>query len=386
MRGSKRETAPGVWRLRAYVGRDPITGAEQQASRTFRGSARDADTALARLVIEAADGRHATASTTVAGLLSTFCDHSERIGRSPTTIEEYRRMSAALANGVGSVALADLTPHHLDRLYGVLASRGIDGGRGPLSAASVNRYHDMIKAACRQAVKWGWLAENPAERATPPSEHPKRVASPSPVDLRQLIETAAAHEPRYGILLVLAAITGARRGELCALRWSDVDLAAGVVHIRRSAKQVGREVLIGTTKTHQERTVAIPPEAVALLAGWRRTVDDTAARSEIPLVDDPYVFSAVADYSRPMKPATLSSWFASLARRTGMPYHLHQLRHFAATQLIGAGVDAVTVANRLGHSDPAITLRVYAHAIKDRDRAAAAQLGALVVPELPTGE
>ncbi len=169
-------------------------------------------------------------------------EHSERIGRSPTTLHEYRRMTRALeAGAIATCPIRKLTAKDLDDLYGHLATHGLatPKARGPLSAASINRYHDMIKAALRQAVRWGWLETNPANSATPPTERRTKAAPPTPAELRAMIAAAAAKDPAQGVLLALAATTGGRRGELCALRWSDVDLDAGLVH-HPASPQAGR--------------------------------------------------------------------------------------------------------------------------------------------------
>lgn len=388
MRGSMDERRPGIWRLRVYTGKDPVTGRKLHASRTFMGTRRQAETALSRFVTDVSKGASGQPSTmTVAGLLDAFCDHSENVGRSPTTVAEYRRLSLNLRHGIGHTQLAKLRPAHLDELYAVLGSRGVPGGRGGLSPASVNRYHDLLKSACRQAVKWGWLDASPVDRATAPSEPRAKVSAPTPTELHCLIARAAATKPSNGLLIALAAITGARRGELCALRWSDLDLDEGVVHIRRAVKQVGRTLTIGDTKTHAERAVALAPDAVEMLRRFRLQLDKLATEIEIPLARDPFVFSPAVDHGRPYPPHTVSVMFSRISAKCGTSFHLHQLRHFAATQAIAAGFDPVAVAARLGHADASVTLRVYGHAIEDRDRQIADTLGGIVSPaQLERGE
>jgi integrase len=236
----------------------------------------------------------------------------------------------------------------------------------------VRRYHALLSAALQQAIKWDWIESNPARRASPPSEPRPKVSAPTPAELRQLIDGAAAVKPAHGILVAFAAITGARRGEVCGLRWSDIDLDAGTVRIWRSIRQVGQELIEGDTKTHQERSVALPAPAVASLQRYRAQIEKASA--------DPFVFSPRPDHSTPYTPDAISRMFARVARDAGLPYHLHQLRHFAATQAIAAGFDAVSVAARLGHADPSVTLRVYSHSLEDRDRALGAALGELVIP------
>jgi integrase len=159
---------------------------------------------------------------------------------------------------------------------------------------------------------------------------------------------------------------------VCALRWSDIDLDGGIVHFRRAIKQVGSRMIEGDTKTHQERSVALPPQAVDQLRGYRLVLDG--------LADDPFVVSPVPDHGKPYTPDAVSRMFRRIARAAGQPYHLHQLRHFSATQAIAAGLGAVSVAARLSLADASVTLRVYAHAVEARDHEAGDFLGGLVMP------
>lgn len=379
MKGGLYETRPGVWRLRVFVGNDPVTGEKRRVSRTFVGPKRAAETALSKFVAEMADGTPGSPTMTVSGLLAAFCAHSETVGRSPTTLAEYRRLSRNLAAGIGKVKLSKLTPHHLDELYSTLGRRGVTGGDGALSPASVNRYHDLLKAACRQAVKWGWLDANPVDRASPPSEPRAKVTAPSPAELRLLIAKAAeSREPSNALLIALAALTGARRGELAALRWSDIGVEPGVVIFRRAVKQVGGSWTIGDTKTHSERSVQLPKSAAVAVGAHMAQVATFAAEVEVPLHRDPFLFSPSTAHDRPLLPSSISHAFSRTAKACGLPYHLHQLRHFAATQAIAAGFDPVSVAARLGHADPSVTMRVYSHALDSVDKAIGDHLGELV--------
>ena len=156
--------------------------------------------------------------------------------------------------------------------------------------------------------------------------------------------------------------------------------------VRRSVWQVRRSMGVKDTKTHQVRRIALDQNATALLRARRAGVDADATAAGITLAQEAFVWSPVADGSTPRTPDSLTRAFARLCgsleaeakaagRREQYRFRLHDLRHFSATELIGAGVDIRTVAGRLGHADPAITLRVYAHALEERDRAAAELLG-----------
>jgi hypothetical protein len=169
--------------------------------------------------------------------------------------------------------------------------------------------------------------------------------------------------------------TGARRGELCALRWSNVDLDRGVITLRRAISQFGRERSEKDTKTHQQRRLTLDPETVTVLAEhWERCQERAASVGEV-LGRDAFVFSLVPDSSTHLVPSSVSQRYSRLAARLGVETHLHCLRHYSATELIGAGVDVRTVAGRLGHSGGGVTtLRVYAAWLAEADQRAAAGL------------
>jgi integrase len=166
---------------------------------------------------------------------------------------------------------------------------------------------------------------------------------------------------------------------LCALRWSDVDLAVGAVRIERSLAQVGDDITEKGTKTDRGRTVALDPRSVALLRRHREWQIDLAARAESTLVDDPYVLSDNANGARPIPPSKITDRFTQLRSRAKVPgVRFHDLRHAHVTQLLGAGIDATTVAQRVGHASTRMTLDRYAHALPAGDVAAAAVIGAML--------
>jgi len=120
---------------------------------------------------------------------------------------------------------------------------------------------------------------------------------------------------------------------------------------------------------------------IALLQRHRANVDEWAHQAESVVPEDAYVFSHAVDGSKPFRPDNVTGFFTRVRDSLGLhDVRLHDLRHFTATQLIGAGVDVRTVAGRLGHSDPSVTLRVYSHALEERDRAAADIMGQVLSP------
>jgi len=152
--------------------------------------------------------------------------------------------------------------------------------------------------------------------------------------------------------------------------------------IARSLTVVDKIATEGPTKTHQRRSIAIDAALDAFLTKRRADQEAYADAVGLSLVADPFILSRSADGSAPCLPDGLSAGYQRRARALGLTTHFHELRHFAATTAIGAGTDVRTVAGRLGHADPSITLRVYAHALEARDRELASLLGSAVLGAL----
>ncbi len=371
MKGSKRlvsgTRSNSVYELRVYVGRDPLTGKVRHISRHHRGGPASADAALRKLVEDVESKRSGGSNVKFGQLLDRWLEQIEG-DRSPTTMREYRRLiEKTIRPALGSTSVRRLNPHKLDELYVALSDRG-------LSPASVRQVHAVIRSACRQGVKWGWMSSNPATDASPPRVRYQPQAAPTPDEVRAMIKAAEADDPDMATLIAVAAVTGARRGELCGLKWGDVDWIASSLTIERSVAVVGRkEIIIKGTKTHAVRRLALDDFGVEVLRRHRAEASSRAADLGRQLSESDWIFTY--DGTNPINPDTVTHYVKAVATRAGVDTHLHALRHFAATQMIGGGTDVRTVAGRLGHKDASTTLRVYSHALPERDRDAAGLLG-----------
>jgi integrase len=371
-RGTIVERSPGIWRLRVYVGRD-AEDRPVQISRTFRGGRRAAQAELARFVTEVADkGAPVTSDTTVGEMLDRWIEYVTPL-REPGTVRGYKSHSQRAKKTLGHVKLAKLTAQHLDRAYWTWLAEG-------LSPTTVHHIHAVMSAALRQAVRWQVIPRAVTENAEPPPSRPKPVRAVDPGDIRRLIAIAeASDQPVLAATISLAAATGCRRGELCGLRWPDLD-PAGVLHVRHSLKHGldGRAVELRDTKTHQERKIALDEFALAVLRNHRSRAETWADQAGVRIRPDGYILTFDPTGSCPLKPDTVTRQFESLTKKAGVRLRFHDLRHFTATQLLGANVDPRTVAGRLGHADPSITMRVYAGFLQERDREAAQIMGRLL--------
>ncbi len=224
VQGRSSSEARGTWRLRVFVGTDPVTGNPRQRTKTVEAKNQtEARAALRAWQKELDDNRVATdSSATVRSLVEEWLRHSEARGRAPRTLHDARRSAeTSIFPEFGDVPIAELTPRHLDEWYRKLATG--EGRDRPLKPTSIRRHHAVLSAALSQAVRWGWLDRNPAERAEPPPLGRTELRVPTPDEVRALLARGAERNERWGMLLSLAVLTGARRGELCAMRWTDVE-------------------------------------------------------------------------------------------------------------------------------------------------------------------
>ena len=368
--GTMRERPPGSgrWQLRAFAGPDPATGRPVQIARTFLGGKRAAAKALAGLVAEVEAGTFERTRATVSDLLDKWLEQIEPTRR-PKTVAEYRsKIENRIRPALGAMRLNKLGPDNLDAWY----RKWLDEG---LSPTTVHHLHAILSTALNQAVKWGWIDRSPAARASAPPLRQAPMKIPTPEELNRLHQVALDVDPVLATAIALAALTGARRGELTALRWSDVDLVASRLRIARSLTVVDGAVHEGPTKTHQVRDIALDQIGVGVLRDRWAYMRDLSERAGSPLVEDPFVLSYNANGGLSVGPDTITHRFASLTKQLRISYRFHDLRHFSVSTLIAAGVDVRTVAERHGHAQATMTLNRYAHALPERDRAAAGILG-----------
>jgi integrase len=315
-------------------------------------------------------------SITVATYLDQWID-AHAIQVKPKTLQDYRHLiDRHIRPRIGDVRLQAVRPATITKLYRDLATSGGRNSAG-LSPRTVEYVHAVLRKAFRDAVVVDQLLpSNPVERAKRPRKtlsEPGRVWIPG--QLRAFLDAASQH--RLFAFYRLAAYTGARRGELLNLRWRDIDIDLGEVRITGSAAVIAGQRIEGTTKSGRSRTVSIDAETVQVLRDHRkRQAEERLRVGPKWRGTDDYVFTT--GWGEPIHPDTVSSLMTVLINvhndpgdgekpNDPLPHaRLHDMRHVHATTLLLAGVPVHVVAARLGHADPSITLRVYAHVISDQ--------------------
>ena len=362
------ELERGVYELVVSRGRGP-DGRYGQRTQRVRGTIGDAKRARARLTTRVDQDQQFSYEPDSAMSFRDLLDlHLERMaaqGHSPRTIEDYGvHIRIHLGPALGHIPVDQLRTLDLDHLYDRLSTE-----RG-LRPATVRKIHNTARGALRQAVRWGLVSKNVAVDASPPTIRRSEIRVPSPAEVNKLL--AEASEP-FATLLRLAVATGMRRGELCALRWADVDLDRATVRVRAGLILAQGRVFEKATKSDRVRVLSLGASTIDALRAHQERATALARRVDGQLEEDAFVFAS----SRPgsteaYRPDTVTEKFERLRRQIGLEqFRFHSLRHFHATQLIAGGIDVRTVAGRLGHASPAVTLGVYSAFLPARDRDAA---------------
>ncbi|SBW21144.1 integrase family protein [Candidatus Protofrankia californiensis] len=372
----------GSLRVVVFAGRDDVTGKPIYLKETVKRP-EDVDAARARLLAQAGAGRRPERNATVKHLVTEYLATADI---EPTT----RHMYAGYARRnidptIGDKTVREIRTRTLELLYVRLRTcRKLCGGKKraghvcePLAASTVRQIHAILSGAFAAAVRWEWIDESPAERAKLPRAHPVEPEPPSPADVAVIVTKAWEMDPPLALFLWLAVTAGARRGELCELRWNSLDLTAGTMRVTQNYAVRGGQKLHKATKTHQKRTLALDEVTCELLREERDRITAALAKVDVALAEDAFVFSHDPSHSKPWNPDSATHRVAEVAKAAGVKATIKSMRHYNATQLLAAGVDLRTTAGRLGHgSGGATTLRVYAHRTAEADRRAAAALTA----------
>jgi integrase len=199
---------------------------------------------------------------------------------------------------------------------------------------------------------------------------PADIRPPTPEQVAALLCFAEKGDPAFATFLRLAATTGARRSQLLALRWSDVDTDRGALSFTRALVEGPEGPVLAPTKTGRTYRVELDAVTAAALATYQARVGSEPGR---------FVF-AHAD-GRPWLPNHVTKRFIAARTAAGLGgFRLHDLRHFMATQMLAAGVPIVVVSQRLSHARASTTLNVYAHSVPGGDRAAAELIASMLSP------
>jgi integrase len=370
MKGHIRERSPGHFAI-ILDQRDPATGKRKRKWHSFEGTKREAQIECSRLITAMNGGTYWEPNKiTLAAFLSRWLDHI----KSQVTPKSHERYAGIvnqnLIPALGAVRLNQLKPIQISAAYSAALTGGRrDGAEGGLAPRTVGHMHRVLKQALGQAARWGELNRNPADGIDPPKVERKPMQTYDLPETVELIE--AVRDTPLLVPTLLGVLCGLRRGEICALRWRNVDLATGQMSIVESVEQTKAGLRFKSPKSGKGRTVALSATMVEELRAQRAQRAQELLKLGVRLSDDDLVIGH-ADGSM-VSPIYISQlWARKIAKTRLARLRFHDLRHAHATHLLANGVHPKVASERLGHSKVGITLDLYSHVMPGMQEDAAA--------------
>lgn len=285
----------------------------------------------------------------------------------PGTVKGYRSVNRCyLIPSLGDKRLLQLNPEMIQRVYNEMQSVK------SLSNETVRGAHMVLHEALEAAVHEHLIPRNPTNGTTLPRKEyaQKQILNNEQLDrFLQVIKT----EPAWYDFFYTEITTGLRRGEICGLRWEDLDSVTGQLSIRRSVHPGKDGPEIGETKTEQgKRMILLPASTLNLLRNRKMNSNS------------PWIFQDPRNPAKPVSPNAAYQKLKALLKKAELPsIRFHDLRHTFATHALQSGVDAKTLSGILGHTDASFTLDTYTHVTNDMQQSAAKIVGSFMEEVLP---
>ena len=298
----------------------------------------------------------------------------------PSTIAAYRRMLEVVYPMIGGIRLNKLRPMALENMLSELRKRKHHGKL--INESTAQRYLSVVSAVLSDAKRNEIIEKNPARMLDLPTPQRTVQRIPTQREIQKLLDTLALEPRHYRLFYLLSMYTGCRRGELCALKWSDFSCIENglLLTISRSRSNVpGKGIVEGTPKNGKSREIYISPELHGVILSYRRRKQIEAKQRHDTL--SPYLF--VDERGRLIHPDTFTKRLRKIYAAIGFPreYHLHTLRHYFVTSLLHCGVDKQTVADLVGHADTGFLERTYCHPQQAQKEQAADSMLTMLRPD-----
>ena len=373
--GHIRRRGEKSWELKFDTGID-ASGKRQIRYHSFKGTKRQAQAELTRLIASTNTGTYVDPDSTTLGEFLTRWERDWAQGNvSAKTSERWRQLiTFQVTPRIGQLPIQRVKAAHLQELYGALLKAGSADGK-PLAPRTVGHVHRMLRRAFGHAVTWGILATNPVAVVSAPRVPDSEIEIVSDAEIRRVLDHLRDRDHQLHTIAFLALGTGMRRGELLALRWRDI--GGDKIKVERSLEQTRAGLRFKSPKTKRSRrSVSIPSEVSAELRAYKMAqLEYRLSIGAGRLSPEDLVFTR-PDGS-PYRPDDLTRTWLLATRAIGRPINLHALRHTHVSNLIAEGIDILTISRRVGHSNATTTLNVYGHLVADSDDRAAQAVSAM---------
>jgi integrase len=355
-----------TYRAQIMLGKNQ-SGKPRRFTKTFL-TEREAKQFLKETQLKSFSGRLADPSQMTVDEVE-HCLEQKQGSRAAKTVYEYRvEAKRYISPTLGKIKLNDVTPAKLQAYYGLLNSMRKDGK--PLSASVQRHIHTLLNQMFREMGKLQILnnGQNPCAlvRPQPPREdHSENMEEHAFTEAQVRQFLAGNKDSRWLPLFGLAIRTGLRNGELCGLKWSDIDLDGARLKVSRTRSLQGGKVVEGPPKTSSSfRTIPLTADTVSLLLEHRKAQACEAVKRGASWVHSGYVFTSMS--GQPLRLETTLQRLQVMCDRAGLPQkRVHDLRHTFATIALRGGARLEGVSRVLGHTNPAFTLSRYRSVFHD---------------------
>ncbi|WHX68241.1 site-specific integrase [Peribacillus frigoritolerans] len=352
-----------TWSYIVDIGRDLITGKRRQKTKGGFPRQKDADAALRKILNELDANRYLEPSKESFSSYMEFwftSHYQKRIKETTASSRKYLMDKHLIReNPFANKPLSKITTEDIDAFYNLKLDE-------EYSTSTIRKLHQLLNQAFGQAVKWKKISFNPVINADPPSVKKEEMKIWSFDEIDSFLNHCKGE--RHYLTFLLAIYTGMRKGELLGLKWSDIDFGKKSIRIQRSLSHIpNKGYRLSTPKTKKsKRQVPIPDFLVKELKAHKERQETQRKRLGEQYQDqDLVICTEIGTLQDPRNVLRVMKRISKAANVTSIRFH--DIRHTHASILISEGVDIVKVAARLGHSDPTITLKNYAHLIPNQD-------------------
>lgn len=341
------------------IGNDPQTGKRQQKRFSGYKTKKEAQSALATIIHELEQGTFVLPTSTTLKEYLEYWLNQRKTKLSPTTVYSYEVIiNNHLIPSLGNIKLTDLKPLTINEYYNTKLEI--------LSGRTVLHHHRMLRKALQDAVNWQVIKDNPCDSVESPKAKKYKAEVYDKEDIKKLISALSGHELEAHISLAL--FLGLRRGELLALKWSDINYEDSTITIQRNLVVASSKLVLKEPKTEDSmRTIVLTPEILEILRRHKISQKEQKLRFGKHYKDDDFIFTK--EDGELINPGSFSHTFADFLKNNNLRHiRLHDLRHTNATLMLMSNIPAKVASARLGHSNVSTTLDIYSHVLKDMEK------------------